>query len=393
MRRRLLLLAAGVFAACAAARAQSPASKWRTIDTAHFRVHFPVEFEPWARRAAGAIEGIHDRVTEAVGYRTTRPIDVVVADPQATANGMAFPFLDRPAIVLWTSPPEPESAIGLLDGLDGGPRHARGRPHRAPRAPAQPLARDPRQALAAALRAPHAEFAALARRGLRHGHRGIAHGIRPPGLEPSRHGAAPLRDRGEAPGIRRALRDERLARRIDGVPGGIDLPRVARSPGGSRNSPEALEADGLAARRRLPDRVPRGVRAVARRPVRPLPRGDHRRRDRGGAADDRGGPRRGGAVAAARGRNALPAGLARRHEASRPPRSQTGRDVSRRLVARRDRGGSRGGEATPRARGGDPARPGGGRRSDRAPETPFSEVAAAERERLRGGQPAMAARW
>ncbi len=105
------MLAAGVFAACAAG-AQSPASQWRTIDTAHFRVHFPLEFEPWARRAAGAIEGIHDRVTEAVGYRTTRPIDVVVADPQATANGMAFPFLDRPAIVLWTSPPEPESAIG-----------------------------------------------------------------------------------------------------------------------------------------------------------------------------------------------------------------------------------------------------------------------------------------
>ena len=112
MRRRLLLLAAGLVAVAATASAQSPAADWRTIETAHFRVHFPDEFEPWARRAAGAIEGIHDRVTQAVGYRTTRPIDVVIGDPQATANGMAFPFLDRPAIVLWTSPPEPESAIG-----------------------------------------------------------------------------------------------------------------------------------------------------------------------------------------------------------------------------------------------------------------------------------------
>lgn len=112
MSRRLPLLAALLLAAPGAAAAQSPASDWRTFATAHFRVHFPVEYEPWARRAAGAIEGIHERVIETVGYRPERPIDVVVADPQATANGMAFPFLDRPAIVLWTSPPEAESAIG-----------------------------------------------------------------------------------------------------------------------------------------------------------------------------------------------------------------------------------------------------------------------------------------
>ncbi len=106
------MLAAGLLVASGPAIGQSLAADWRTIETAHFRVHFPAEFEPWARRAAGAIEGIHGRVSEAVGYRTTRPIDVVVGDPQATANGMAFPFLDRPAIVLWTSPPEPESGIG-----------------------------------------------------------------------------------------------------------------------------------------------------------------------------------------------------------------------------------------------------------------------------------------
>lgn len=109
---RRLLLAAGILAASTAVDAQSPASDWRSIATAHFRVHFPVEFEPWARRAASAIEGIHERVIETVGYRPERPIDVVVADPQAAANGMAFPFLDRPAIVLWTSPPEAESSIG-----------------------------------------------------------------------------------------------------------------------------------------------------------------------------------------------------------------------------------------------------------------------------------------
>lgn len=92
---------------------QAPSAPWRTIDTPHFRIHFPAPFEPWARRAAGAIESIHDRVSDAVGFRVERPIDVLVGDPQATANGMAFPFLDRPFVVLWTSPPEPESELGL----------------------------------------------------------------------------------------------------------------------------------------------------------------------------------------------------------------------------------------------------------------------------------------
>ena len=111
MARRVLAVALLLLGASVAS-GQSPSAPWRTIDTPHFRIHFPAPFEPWGRRAAGTIESIHDRVSEAVGFRVGRPIDVVVADPQATANGMAFPFLDRPFVVLWTSPPEPESELG-----------------------------------------------------------------------------------------------------------------------------------------------------------------------------------------------------------------------------------------------------------------------------------------
>ena len=113
MARRTALFLSFLFLLVAPAlTAQAPSAPWRTIETAHFRVHFPAPFEPWARRAAGAIESIHDRVTEAVGWRPGRPIEVVIGDPQATSNGMAFPFLDRPAVVLWASPPEAESGIG-----------------------------------------------------------------------------------------------------------------------------------------------------------------------------------------------------------------------------------------------------------------------------------------
>jgi len=105
----LWLLAAGL-------SGQSPAEPWRTIRTEHFRVHFPAPYEKWAALAAASIEGIHARVTEFVGYKPTRPIDVLVEDPAAEANGAAFPFLDRPYIVLWTSPPEAESDIGDYSG-------------------------------------------------------------------------------------------------------------------------------------------------------------------------------------------------------------------------------------------------------------------------------------
>ncbi|HYV42156.1 MAG TPA: hypothetical protein VEO02_10250, partial [Thermoanaerobaculia bacterium] len=110
--RRLGLVLGGLLLCSSALSAQAPWADWRTIETAHFRVHFPAPFEAWAEHAASAMEGIHKRVTDFVGYRPPRPIDVLVEDPAAEANGMAYPFLDRPVIVLWTSPPEAESGLG-----------------------------------------------------------------------------------------------------------------------------------------------------------------------------------------------------------------------------------------------------------------------------------------
>lgn len=110
--RRVTLSVLLAFSTAHLLSAQPASAPWRTIETAHFRVHFPAPFEAWARHAAEAIEGVHERVTDFVGYRPPKRIDVLVEDPAAEANGMAFPFLDRPVIVLWTSPPEAESGIG-----------------------------------------------------------------------------------------------------------------------------------------------------------------------------------------------------------------------------------------------------------------------------------------
>src|SRR5512142_525120 len=113
MRRAIAIVAFALgLAVPATAAADRPSADWRTIETPHFRVHFPAPFEAWAARAAASLEAAHGRIADYVGYAPGRPIDVLVSDPQADANGLAYPFLDRPRIELWTSAPDPESGLG-----------------------------------------------------------------------------------------------------------------------------------------------------------------------------------------------------------------------------------------------------------------------------------------
>jgi hypothetical protein len=92
--------------------AQAPHAEWRTITTANYRVHFPAEYEEWARHAAARLESVRELVGEEVGFQPEQTIDVVVMDPTARANGSAWPFLGYPRMVLWSTPPGPESVIG-----------------------------------------------------------------------------------------------------------------------------------------------------------------------------------------------------------------------------------------------------------------------------------------
>ncbi len=92
--------------------AQGPSAEWRTITTPHFRIHYPAEYEGWARRAASRIESVRDAVVREVGFSPRQTTDVVIVNPIAEANGQTLPFLDHPRIVLFTDAPEPESQIG-----------------------------------------------------------------------------------------------------------------------------------------------------------------------------------------------------------------------------------------------------------------------------------------
>ncbi|MDQ3282261.1 MAG: hypothetical protein M3Q69_12705 [Acidobacteriota bacterium] len=107
---RLLLLA--LLAAATVAHAQSPAAAWRTIETPHFRVHYPREYEEWSARAAGRLESIREAVSAEAGFTPPQKIDVLVMNPIAQANGSAWPFLDTPRMIFFTEPPGPDEQIG-----------------------------------------------------------------------------------------------------------------------------------------------------------------------------------------------------------------------------------------------------------------------------------------
>ena len=103
----LLLLAFGPGLA-----AQAPSESWRTIETAHFRVHYPAEYEAWATRAASRLESIRDVVSREIGFEPSQTIDVLIINPIADANGSAWPLLDSPRMIFYAETPGPEEQIG-----------------------------------------------------------------------------------------------------------------------------------------------------------------------------------------------------------------------------------------------------------------------------------------
>jgi hypothetical protein len=96
-----------------AQRVQTPDAPWKSIQTAHYRIHYPArgDFEPFALEVASKIEGIHGRVTDWVGYESPKTVDVLIRDPLMEGNGMAYPFMKHPFVELWKTPPESDSAF------------------------------------------------------------------------------------------------------------------------------------------------------------------------------------------------------------------------------------------------------------------------------------------
>ena len=97
-------------------RTQAPDAAWITFTTPHYRIHCPAAFEGFGREVAGRVEGVHAQYLDLVGYIWEKPIDIVIQDPVMEANGSAWPFPQRPVVILWKTEPEPDSAIGHHHG-------------------------------------------------------------------------------------------------------------------------------------------------------------------------------------------------------------------------------------------------------------------------------------
>ena len=340
-------LAALLFLACGTAAAQGPAADWRTVETAHFRIHYPAPFAAWALHAAGEIEAIHARVTDYVGYVPARRIEVVVADPLANANGTAVPFLDRPEILLWTSAPESESSIGDYgDWMELVATHEI--------AHIVHLAR-PRNRSSAVLvllsPAPFGPLALASPEWVTEGYATIVEGaLTGSGRPGSSFRAMVLRQLA----IEGKLPDYGD---LDGAQGwlGGAIPYLV----GSAYLEWLSDRDGKDALPRLWKRMASsrgggflvGVQGHLRRfagdPLRPLPRRADGARARGGESHEGGRARRGRALAASVRRDAGGAGVAGRDPAARATGSHAQPQQPRRLGDRADRRGARGGRGAP----------------------------------------------
>ncbi len=110
-----LLALVGWMIAGSAARAQGvdPRGEWRTLTTAHFRVHFRAEHEARGRRAAADAERAWARLA---GELTPPrgPVDLVVADNVDFSNGYANTFPTN-RIVTYLQPPVDVASLRFHD--------------------------------------------------------------------------------------------------------------------------------------------------------------------------------------------------------------------------------------------------------------------------------------
>lgn len=81
-----------------------PDARWRTLDTAHFRVNFVAGLDSLARRTAARAEWAYDVLSRELTDPPDGRIDIVLTDAVDLANGSATPFPTN-RIVLYAHPP------------------------------------------------------------------------------------------------------------------------------------------------------------------------------------------------------------------------------------------------------------------------------------------------
>jgi hypothetical protein len=91
-----------------------PVVHWRTLQTAHFRIHFYEAERYLAERAAGIAERAHESLTRYLNWLPRGRIDITLVDATDSANGFAS-SLPNNYIYGFAVPPEPLSSLNDFD--------------------------------------------------------------------------------------------------------------------------------------------------------------------------------------------------------------------------------------------------------------------------------------
>ncbi|HEX8172748.1 MAG TPA: BamA/TamA family outer membrane protein [Thermoanaerobaculia bacterium] len=117
MIRRLLPIVLLAFASAANAASEYPPSlRWRTIDTAHFQVHYHGGEDALARRAAAIAEDIHTRLVPLMRWTPRGRTHLILTDHVDVSNGSATTFPSN-RIEIYVSAPggDPSSELSYYD--------------------------------------------------------------------------------------------------------------------------------------------------------------------------------------------------------------------------------------------------------------------------------------
>jgi hypothetical protein len=85
-----------------------PSYRWRTLESAHFSVHFAEQHRPQARIVAGVAEAAYARSSSLLGWQAESRIQLVVLDSADFANGVASPLPFNYSAIFLSPPDEGE---------------------------------------------------------------------------------------------------------------------------------------------------------------------------------------------------------------------------------------------------------------------------------------------
>lgn len=91
-----------------------PSQDYYTLETPHFRIHYPRVLEPVADDVADTMEEVHERMVPVLGHRPTEVTHVLLTDGTESANGSAT-ALPYNAVRLFATAPDDMSPLADYD--------------------------------------------------------------------------------------------------------------------------------------------------------------------------------------------------------------------------------------------------------------------------------------